>query len=208
MWDLYPSEGADYAVAVRGGRGDGAMLLGCDRLDSRPAAAAASTTTEDDGDAGVNGCRTLVGHGGPVFGVAFVEQRGGDSRHLLSAGEDCSMRIWEVAGAARGGGKSCRAVYRGHAYPIWCMDVDRLGINVITGELVVLPNLLQTCSSIVLARKQRVPKPLFVRHLLFIIHATSTVLLNLVRKRCHLSSSVTSPLADRLYRQNVFITLH
>ncbi len=150
-WQLYPGEGeegeGEHGSASRDLEdGPDRILLGCDWISpsgsSPPGGRLASP----------GGCRTLVGHGGPVYGCSFVGGPASSSssssssrmHHLLSAGEDCSMRIWEVG--ERGGGR-CRAVYRGHAYPIWCLDVDRLGINIVTGESALSIHGLRCCGS-------------------------------------------------------------
>jgi len=74
----------------------------------------------------------LVGHSGPVLAVRFLP--GGPDNEpwrALTAGEDCQMRLWESAN----GFATTLASYRGHAYPVWCLDVDRLGVNVVTGSM-------------------------------------------------------------------------
>ena len=51
----------------------------------------------------------LMGHHGPVYGTCFSNSGG----HLLSASEDCSVRLWDVKKASN------LVCYRGHAYPVW-----------------------------------------------------------------------------------------
>ncbi|CAB4066977.1 TAF5 [Lepeophtheirus salmonis] len=60
---------------------------------------------------------------------------GGESKErtvpelLLGHSEDTSMRLWETSTGAN------KVVYSGHSYPVWCVDVDRLGYNIVTGSM-------------------------------------------------------------------------
>ena len=38
------------------------------------------------------------------------------------------MRLWDVSGYNV-------AVYKGHSYPVWSVDVDRIGVNAVTGNI-------------------------------------------------------------------------
>ena len=69
--------------------------------------------------------KCLVGHRGPVYSVGYMPN---NTDYLLSCGEDTTLRIWDVES------QSNKAVYEGHSYPVWCLDVDRLGIYVATGR--------------------------------------------------------------------------
>ena len=51
----------------------------------------------------------LLGHHGAVQGACF----NADGRFLLSASEDCSLRLWDTLS------HSALVSYRGHAYPVW-----------------------------------------------------------------------------------------
>ncbi len=109
-------------------------MLGYDRLQSD-----SDDNYESSNGGGIGGGdhRRLIGHSEPVYCVAFVGGVNSDVQplsanqlpHLLSAGGDCTMRIWDLRDTG-----CARAVYRGHTYPIWAMDVDRLGIYTVTGE--------------------------------------------------------------------------
>jgi WD40 repeat protein len=72
-------------------------------------------------------CVRLVGHAGPVYDVGFVP---GNSKYLLSCSEDTSMRLWDITAGTH---SSNLVVYQGHTYPVWCLAVDRLGLNIVTG---------------------------------------------------------------------------
>ena len=45
----------------------------------------------------------------------------------MSVSRDKSMRLWNVLE------NNNISVYKGHTYPVWSVDVDRLGVNVVTG---------------------------------------------------------------------------
>lgn len=53
--------------------------------------------------------QTLVGHSGPVYGVSF----NANGSFILSASEDCSVRLWDLQRGA------CVVSYEGHTYPVW-----------------------------------------------------------------------------------------
>lgn len=63
---------------------------------------------EPEGDV----CKRLVGHSGPVYGLAFSP----DKRFLLSGSQDGTARLWSMDTFSN------LVAYRGHNYPIW--DVD------------------------------------------------------------------------------------
>ena len=39
------------------------------------------------------------------------------------------MRLWDHETGTN------LAVYKGHTYPVWCLDIDRLGVNAVTGSM-------------------------------------------------------------------------
>eukprot|EP00095_Tigriopus_kingsejongensis_P006691 maker-scaffold25_size650667-snap-gene-1.16 protein:Tk06691 transcript:maker-scaffold25_size650667-snap-gene-1.16-mRNA-1 annotation:"taf5-like rna polymerase ii p300 cbp-associated factor-associated factor 65 kda subunit 5l-like" len=95
----------------------------------QPATRDIETTGGDE-----SACSRLIGHTGVVYDCAFVPHRtavAGDplSNFLLSVGEDTTMRLWDLKTQQN------RAVFRGHSYPIWSLDIDRLGINIATGSM-------------------------------------------------------------------------
>ncbi|EEB15358.1 WD-repeat protein, putative [Pediculus humanus corporis] len=67
---------------------------------------------------------TLRSHSGRVQDLAFIP----NNDLLLSVSMDKTMRAWDLKSY------SCRAVYRGHNYPIWAIDVSPLGVYVATGS--------------------------------------------------------------------------
>ncbi|KAG6454068.1 hypothetical protein O3G_MSEX008468 [Manduca sexta] len=54
-------------------------------------------------------CRTLFGHSGPVYKVAFDPFK----TLLLSCSEDATVRLWSLQCW------TCLVVYRGHVWPVW-----------------------------------------------------------------------------------------
>lgn len=54
-------------------------------------------------------CRTLFGHSGPVYKVAFDPFK----TMLLSCSEDSTVRLWSLQCW------TCLVVYRGHVWPVW-----------------------------------------------------------------------------------------
>ncbi|XP_039763631.1 transcription initiation factor TFIID subunit 5 [Pararge aegeria] len=54
-------------------------------------------------------CRTLFGHSGPVYKVAFDPFK----TMLLSCSEDSTIRLWSLQCW------TCIVVYRGHVWPVW-----------------------------------------------------------------------------------------
>jgi len=65
----------------------------------------------------------LLGHSGPVYGLCFSPR----VNILLSVSADTTMRAWDTVTGVN------RALYRGHSYPIWALDVDNMGWNIATG---------------------------------------------------------------------------
>jgi len=70
--------------------------------------------------------RILRGHSEPVYDVAFSPS---SKDMLFSVSGDRTMRLWDQATGTN------LVVYRGHTYPVWCLDIDRLGVNVVTGSM-------------------------------------------------------------------------
>ncbi|XP_069684666.1 TAF5-like RNA polymerase II p300/CBP-associated factor-associated factor 65 kDa subunit 5L isoform X2 [Periplaneta americana] len=65
----------------------------------------------------------LRGHSGSVQSI--VQAPDG---LLVSVSHDTTMRAWRMDDL------SCAAIYRGHNYPIWCVDMSTLGVYVATGS--------------------------------------------------------------------------
>jgi len=65
----------------------------------------------------------LRGHSGPIYDTAFMPR----SNYVLSVSEDTTMRLWDLQSGLN------RAIYQGHSYPIWSVDSDRVGVNIVTG---------------------------------------------------------------------------
>jgi WD40 repeat protein len=68
--------------------------------------------------------RVLRGHSGPVYGLAFIP----GTKFLVSCSEDTTLRAWDYSTGVN------RALYKGHTYPVWSVDCDRLGLNIATGK--------------------------------------------------------------------------
>lgn len=66
----------------------------------------------------------LRGHRGAVFDAAFTHC----SSYLLSVGNDASMKLWDIDNHC------IIALYHGHNYPIWCLDVSQHSIYIATGS--------------------------------------------------------------------------
>lgn len=66
----------------------------------------------------------LRGHSGPVYDVSYTAQ----GRYLMSVSEDTTMRLWDLKSGVN------KAIYHGHSYPIWSVDTDRVGFNLVTGQ--------------------------------------------------------------------------
>lgn len=76
--------------------------------------------------------RILRAHSKPVYDAAFVPPKVGledGSIYLLSVSGDRTVRLWN---ASRGVNK---AIYEGHSYAVWCVDVDRVGACAVTGRM-------------------------------------------------------------------------
>ena len=90
------------------------IRLGCD------------DTPDDDNDTNSQDLKAktiLRGHSGPIYDTAFMPR----SNYVLSVSEDTTMRLWDLQSGLN------RAIYQGHSYPIWSVDSDRVGVNIVTG---------------------------------------------------------------------------
>uniref|UniRef100_A0A4Y0BN43 EML-like second beta-propeller domain-containing protein n=1 Tax=Anopheles funestus TaxID=62324 RepID=A0A4Y0BN43_ANOFN len=67
---------------------------------------------------------SLRGHGNAVTDLLFSEY----SPLLVSVSRDCTMRAWT------GSDYTCRAIYRGHNHPIWCVAESPTGLYFATGS--------------------------------------------------------------------------
>jgi transcription initiation factor TFIID subunit 5 len=61
-----------------------------------------------------------------VYGLAFIP----GTDFLISCSEDTTLRAWDCKSGVN------KALYRGHTYPVWSVDVDRLGLSIATGVLI------------------------------------------------------------------------
>lgn len=105
-WDLIPPKN-DLTSTIEATEADPSVIkLGCDDILDL-------TRTKS----------VLRGHNGPVYDVAFL-----GPKYLMSVSEDTSMRLWDVETGLN------KAIYQGHTYPVWSVDTDRVGVNVVTGK--------------------------------------------------------------------------
>ena len=101
------------------------LPLGCDRSQTINDRLQNSKSTEPNSNK-----KILQGHCGAVYDIAFVPSKCNkiSSDLLLSVSRDKTMRLWNVS-------EHCNiSAYKGHTYPVWSVDIDRLGINVVTGK--------------------------------------------------------------------------
>ncbi|KAK7161189.1 hypothetical protein R3I94_004005 [Phoxinus phoxinus] len=80
------------------------IRLACDVLEEEA----------DDEDASGSEIKTLRAHSGPVYRTAFLT----DGSGLLSCSEDSTVRFWDLTSFTN------TVLYRGHAYPVWDVDVS------------------------------------------------------------------------------------
>jgi transcription initiation factor TFIID subunit 5 len=73
-----------------------------------------------------------------VYGLAFIP----GTDFLISCSEDTTLRAWDYKSGVN------KALYRGHTYPVWSVDVDRLGLSIATGVLTSGRFLKKLCSGI------------------------------------------------------------
>ena len=129
VWDLLPSSSSldnqpITAIDLEYYNPVSDVPLGCDRSQTINERLQSSKTSEPN-----RGKKLLQGHCGAVYDVSFVPSKfHKESRDLLlSVSRDKTMRLWNVS-------EQCNiSAYKGHTYPIWSVDVDRLGVNVVTG---------------------------------------------------------------------------
>ncbi|XP_077289169.1 protein will decrease acetylation-like isoform X2 [Arctopsyche grandis] len=69
----------------------------------------------------------LRGHSGPVQALKLIETAD-KCGVLVSCSQDTSIRAWRMSD------KSCAAIYRGHNYPVWCLDVAKHGVYMASGS--------------------------------------------------------------------------
>lgn len=81
-----------------------------------------SVPSENQEDQGT--VRRLVGHSGAVFGISFSP----DNRAMLTASEDCSVRLWSMDTY------TALVAYRGHTEPVWDVAFSPFGHYFVTGS--------------------------------------------------------------------------
>lgn len=69
----------------------------------------------------------LRGHSGPIQALRLIETAD-KCGVLVSVSQDTSIRAWRMSD------KSCASIYRGHNYPIWCLDVAKHGVYMASGS--------------------------------------------------------------------------
>ena len=129
VWDLLPSSSILENQSIVGANQEYYnpvcdLPLGCDRNQTIEERLQSSKHTESNSNK-----KVLLGHSGAVYDVSFIPNKClRESRDLLlSVSRDKTMRLWNVS-------ENCNvSVYKGHTYPIWSVDVDKLGVNVVTG---------------------------------------------------------------------------
>lgn len=74
--------------------------------------------------------RKLIGHSGPVYGVAFDPAGGTASKpsYLLSASADSTTRLWSLDTMTN------MVAYRGHQNPVWDVRWSPQGVYFATGS--------------------------------------------------------------------------
>lgn len=71
----------------------------------------------------VGSVKRLIGHSGPVFSLKFNSS----STFLVSASQDCTVRLWSLDLF------KCVAVYKAHAFPIWALDFAPNDFHFVSG---------------------------------------------------------------------------
>ena len=131
VWDLLPSTSSlenqhafpsgqlNYNAACE-------IPLGCDRNQLRKVSKRFETNSEANTKR-----KIMLGHSGPIYDVSFVPTvcHREAKTLLLSVSRDKTMRLWNVSENTN------VSVYKGHTYPVWSLDIDRIGINVVTGSM-------------------------------------------------------------------------
>ena len=123
LWNLFPEQPTDYSGRNSPENAASSVGLACRPNPLSSDAHFSSSLSGHEADL-QRGRSVLRGHSGPVYGLAFVP----GTEYLISCSEDSTLRAWDVSNGVN------RALYRGHNYPVWSVDVDRLGLNIATGE--------------------------------------------------------------------------
>lgn len=76
-----------------------------------------TSVTESDPTCSDSEARLCLGHSGPVYSTKFTPS----NSHILSASEDTTIRLWDVATSEN------VVAFRGHTYPVWTLDVSHQG---------------------------------------------------------------------------------
>jgi transcription initiation factor TFIID subunit 5 len=128
LWNLFPQTGSNRFSSADNDRLDDNPVsrvgLACRRSDSPILDSHPSSNNISSSDTFSRNNCMMRGHSGPVYGLAFIP----GTNYLVSCGEDTTMRAWDYTMGVN------KALYRGHSYPIWSVDSDRLGLNIATGK--------------------------------------------------------------------------
>lgn len=111
-WDLVPLQNGEVRIPVDLDRDPAAIRLGCDDNHEEVSRVAEKRAI-------------FRGHSGPVYGATFMAR----APYVMSVSEDTTMRLFDLQSGLN------KAVYQGHSYPIWSVDSDRVGVNVVTGKI-------------------------------------------------------------------------
>ena len=129
VWDLLPESSTLDNQSIVGSDQEyynpvSDLPLGCDRNEKVQERLQVNKRSESKSNK-----KVLLGHSGAVYDLSFVPNTcQKESKDLLvSVSRDKSMRLWNVLE------NNNISVYKGHTYPVWSVDVDRLGVNVVTG---------------------------------------------------------------------------
>jgi WD40 repeat protein len=121
LWDLLPNNHHNNSAAASKSHfcfddeldDPSAIRLGCDLEDKFVGSRGSKKRSS-----------ILRGHSGPVYDVTFMAR----TKYLMSVSEDTTARLWDLETGLN------KAIFQGHAYPIWSVDSDRLGVNIATGK--------------------------------------------------------------------------
>ena len=127
-WDLAPAPSSSQASAVPSnnvkGKQENSLNLVLDHDPSVINLGCDDNNYAMDATEKVQRKSILRGHSGPVYDVSYTAQ----GRYLMSVSEDTTMRLWDLKSGVN------KAIYHGHSYPIWSVDTDRVGFNLVTGQ--------------------------------------------------------------------------